>query len=893
MIGSIVLYIELSPFYLVVLQALSTSPSTPFPNTYPFQPRITSTAGLSTEHAVMITTGLLDLTVVILELFYLTPKQQWVTFIKKMYEQDGVEETCDFLRKVVYTCMGILFGDTISTLEEITLNTHIMTETEDEKSQGKRKLPENWLNLSTIAYQIVLCHILEPLYSIFELPDFMPTEKAYEDDDLDTVRTIDLNTKAKTVADEKSSLLLWRVYFVALLRVIGSPKLEISQFMPQAQRAVWKIIGNMRGEVGAKLILSLWQLASKSVYASSPTKTVGGGSTTRATSDYFSHSPITDHTYFSDDVSFRKSMASIEEVDDDDTRHSVRIGPTDEVPLYAIHEEESQTHHQVSFLQADLSYYILSPLCAVSLTLHDRVRSNAIRVIADIIAIELYSFGGELGHIQHTLISTLDRLVMSEDKGDDVIYAKITVELTTALELRLQSDDRMDLLELGLKAVDSLCKFLGLLLQIRSLPADDDEFMDERITATLKLMKFIQVIEREEIYIKYVHQLVQLHLDSRNFIEAALTLRFHADLLSWDPSDKLSPISELGLPSQSSFHRKEGLYTKMIAYLDQGSAWELCIQLCKELGYQYECTLYDFVKLGEILHRQATLSENIVKKERCYTEYFRVGFYGRGFPASNRNRQYIYRGLEWEKMPSFIERMQNRHPNAQLLPSKMSNSISIPEEKLKELESTLDGQYLQITSVTPVPDLEENNALSNPIVPDAIKKYYYFNNVSKFSFSRPVLRAPSEEIDLKQPESDFLNLWTEKVDFECEDKFPTIVRRSKIVHSQLIVVSPIENAVTAMENKNNELASLEKKYSAYLNGRGGGKHAVGGNQANININPFSMSLNGAVDAPVNGGVPLYKKAFLSKAYWDKNPEMRPWIHRLQDAIHQQVKKKKK
>lgn len=839
--------------FIVVLQALSTSPTSPFPSTYPFQPRAV-TSGLTSDHAAMISTGLLDLTVVILELFYLTPKQQWINFIKKMYEQEGVEDTCDFLQKVVYTSMGILFGDNIMMLEESSLQNDCMSMEDETKS--KRKIPDHWLNLTTISHQIVLCHILEPMKSIFETPAFTPT--AYMDDN---------TISPKAMMEQKSALLLWRIYFVGFLRVVGSSKLEVAEFMPQSQRAVWKIIGNMRGEVGAKLFLSLWHLAGRTFETEE--------------SDYFTnnHSPvISDHTYFSEDP--RISMASIEEVDDDDIRHSVRIGPTDEIPLSSIHEENlTEAGHvkfHISFLQEDLSDFILSPLCAVSLTLHDRVRSNAIAVIADIIAIELYTFG-ELHNVQHALISTLDRLVMSEEKGDAVICSRITVELATALENRLQNDDRTDLIVPGLRAVDSICKFLGLLLQIRSLPLDDDEFMDERITSTLKLMKFIQVIEREEIYIKYVHQLVQLHLDSRNFIEAALTLQFHADLLGWDPSDKLAAITELGLPIQSSFHRKEGLYMKMITYLDQGSAWELCVQLCKTLAYEYETTLYDFVKLSDILQRQATLAENIVKKERCFTEYFRVGFYGRGFPASNRNQQYIYRGLEWEKMPSFVERMQNRHPNAQLLPSKISNSISISEEQLKELESTLDGQYLQITSVTPVPDMD-NHCLSNPIVPDCIKKYYYFNNVSKFSFSRPVIRPPSTEIDAKQPESDFLNLWTEKVDFECEDRFPTIVRRSKIIHSQLIVVSPIENAVKAMENKNNELISLEKKYSAYLNHHG----------THININPFSMSLNGAVDAPVNGGVPLYKKAFLSKAYWDKNPEMRPWIQRLQDAIYQQV-----
>ncbi|RCI03452.1 hypothetical protein CU098_001504, partial [Rhizopus stolonifer] len=914
--------------FTVILQALATSPTTPFPSTYPFQtssragtaagttsnasaasspsssPSIAASTsslnstggGLTSDHAAMISTGLLDLTVVLLELFYLTPKQQWATFIRKMYEQNGVEDTAEFLRKVIYTCMGILFGDNVMILEESSLTVDGMMRCEQDETREYRKLPNNWLNLSAISYQIVLCHILEPMKAVFDLPDFMPNEKAYmEDDDEVLVEEIEEQQEhneqprfRNVIAEERSTLLLWRIYFVGLLRVVGSPKLEVAEFMPQVQRAVWKIIGNMRGEVdyfGSDFSMS----------------------------SFMNHSPLSsavlEHSYFDD--SLRKSMTSIEEVEDDENmhntnrnshissapststysmRHSVRIGPTDEVPLSSIHEEqlndEGLIKSEVSFLQADLAFFILSPLCSASLTLHDRVRTNALSLIADIIAIELYSFG-ELCHVQHALISTLDRLVISENKGDDIICGKITIELTRAIEKRLRIDDRRDLLIAGKRAVDSICRFLSLLLQIRSLPSGNDEFMDEHITATLKIMKFIQVIEREEIYIKYVHQLVQLHLDSRNFIEAALTLRFHADLLQWDPSDKLNSIPELGLPVQSSFSRKEALYMKMITYLDQGSAWELCVELCKELAYEYENTLYNYTKLSDILQRQASLAENIVKKERCYTEYFRVGFYGRGFPASNRNRQYIYRGLEWEKISSFVERMQNRHPNAQLLPSKISNSLSITDEQLKELDSTLDGQYLQITPVTPIPDIDSIPCLSNPNAPESIKKYYSFNNVNRFSFSHPVVK--DQEITDKsfedKPESDILNLWTERVEFVCEDKFPTIVRRSKIISSHARVISPIENAVTAMENKNKELVSLEKKYAIHI--PKGNRHTLGLNQP-VNINPFSMSLNGAVDAPVNGGVPLYKRAFLTKEYWDKNPELHPWIHRLQMAIHDQV-----
>ncbi|KAG1146695.1 hypothetical protein G6F37_005363 [Rhizopus arrhizus] len=906
--------------FTVILQALNSSPTSPFPGTYPFQPKANDLdQNINTDYAAMISTGLLDLTVILLELFYLTPKQQWLNFMRKMVDRDGVEETAEFLRKMIFTCMAILFGDNIMILEETSLLTDCMTRSEEDGTRERRRLPVNWLNLNTIAHQVVLCHILEPIKDILEIPSFIPAEAAYTTHNNFELAEGREDENGNFIKEQQSTLLLWRIYFVGFLRVIGSPVLELSQLLPQEQRAVWKIAGNMRGEIGAKTFLSLWELSRKQNVLQrraipqheNHTENRNSKPVIPLTNDYFggdfasaifnganhffsnrSSAGSYEHNYFFDD-SFRKSMGSIEEEDGDVKhpenyylpRYSVRIGPTDEVPLSSIDEEQHSEEYMktdISFLQADLSYHILSALCSVSLTLHDRVRLNAFSIIADIIAIELYSYG-ELIHIQHLLIGTLDRLVMSENKGDEQLQLKMTIELNQSLEDRLQADDRADLIPVGKKSVDSLCTFLGLLLQIRGLPLDD-EFMDERITATLKLMKFIQVIEREEIYIKYVHQLVELHLDSNNFIEAALTLRFHADLLHWDPADKLPEVPELSLPAQSSFSRKETLYMKMITYLERGNAWEICVELCKELAYEYESNVYDYAKLSEILQRQATLVENVVKKDRCFTEYFRVGFYGRGFPPGSRNQQYIYRGLEWEKMSSFVERMQNRHPNAQLLPSKLSNADILQEDQLKELESSLDGQYLQITPVVPIPDTDSIACLSNPHAPESIKKYYSFNSVSKFSFSRPIVKETVKSDEEKQPESDFLNLWTEKIDFVCEDRFPTIVRRSRVVSVQSKEVSPIENAVMAVENKNVELTSLEKKYSVYL--RSSRRSSIA---QPVNINPFSMSLNGAVDAPVNGGIPLYKKAFLSNNYWNKHPEMRPWIERLKIAIHDQVR----
>jgi dedicator of cytokinesis protein 3 len=98
-------------------------------------------------------------------------------------------------------------------------------------------------------------------------------------------------------------------------------------------------------------------------------------------------------------------------------------------------------------------------------------------------------------------------------------------------------------------------------------------------------MNFIRRIGRDEIYIKYVHQLVnvgdkgnvatsdfncsplQMHLQSQNYVEAALTLKLHSDLHEWDLNSFVGPMEDLGLPQQSHFHRKETLCLLILDYL--------------------------------------------------------------------------------------------------------------------------------------------------------------------------------------------------------------------------------------------------------------------------------------------------------------------------------------
>lgn len=77
---------------------------------------------------------------------------------------------------------------------------------------------------------------------------------------------------------------------------------------------------------------------------------------------------------------------------------------------------------------------------------------------------------------------------------------------------------------------------------------------------------------------------------------------------------------------------------QILKYFDKGKCWEKGIPLCKELAVLYETKRFDYNKLSDILILEAKFFQNILTQLRPEPEYFRVGFYGMGFPLFVRVR---------------------------------------------------------------------------------------------------------------------------------------------------------------------------------------------------------------------------------------------------------------
>lgn len=354
--------------------------------------------------------------------------------------------------------------------------------------------------------------------------------------------------------------------------------------------------------------------------------------------------------------------------------------------------------------------------------------------------------------------------------------------------------------------------------------------------------------------------MVAQHVASNSYVEAGHTLLLHANLLSWENSDD-SEEAQGGFPKQNVSERKVALYRQAIVYFDQGKMWEMCIKLINELRVVSERTLFDFAMLSELTQAEANYYRNIVSTERFFCEYFRVGYYGRGFPVTLRNKEFIFRGLELERLADFSQRVAAKFPDAVLM-----KSTDPPGEDLL----LSDGQHLQIFSVKPCSLAEKEFGKTNPRVkpnmPANIAKYHVFNEVNCFLYSKP-FRKNKQKGETQTQE--FADLWYNNWYMVTEDAFPTVHTRSEVIKKIVVETTPIQNAIAMVSDKNREIQQVTAK-----------QEAAG--------STLTLVLKGVIDAAVNGGTALYSSAFLNESYLSKAPGDISLCEQLEAALKAQI-----
>ncbi|XP_073963644.1 dedicator of cytokinesis protein 2-like [Choristoneura fumiferana] len=256
---------------------------------------------------------------------------------------------------------------------------------------------------------------------------------------------------------------------------------------------------------------------------------------------------------------------------------------------------------------------------------------------------------------------------------------------------------------------------------------------------------------------------------------------------------------------------------------------------------------------------------------RSHPGYFRVVYYGRGFPDHLRGEHgFVYRGNEYEQLADFKERLLDEWPDAEVLPK-----LDPPGEEITDS----DGQYLQINAVEPIMG-DKLKRLSGKPISGQILQYYKHNDVDKFIFSRPFHR-PEEPLEGSKDDltsvNEFATRWLERTELEISEKLPgePLVLHSPLVpggETAHVLGVPVEAAVEALREANRALKALVLEARA----------------SDAPLQPLTMRLSGILDPAVQGGIVNYERAFLTPAYAARHPDHAPLLAQLRDLIADQI-----
>lgn len=445
----------------------------------------------------------------------------------------------------------------------------------------------------------------------------------------------------------------------------------------------------------------------------------------------------------------------------------------DEVQRYGLAKTGG---YQVQYVPA-----LVGPIIELCLSVHEGLRNVAVEVLQTMIVSE-WTLSEDLSVIQTELIDCLDELFKSKPLTESILQKLFLNELLYLFEPLSQIPD--DPLYAALKElIATVDEFLDLLVAVHST---DDTGEALHMIQRLRLMEFLRDMQKEEIFIRYVHQLAELQANARNHTEAGLALHLHADLYDWDPTKIAPALVDPVFPSQSHFERRERIYFDIIKYFEDGEAWSCALDAYQELLVQYQDNVFDLPKLARTQRAIATIYETISKSDRLVPKYFRVVYKGMGFPPSLRDKEFVFEGSPTEKSSAFTDRMQEQHPSAQII----AGHADIED---------VEGQFLQISSLSPHRDLQ-HHVFQRARVPQVVRDYLVSANTQVFS------------VTAKRNTSGPVSLHTaEKIVYTTADTFPTILRRSEIVAADRLPLDALQTACERVIRKTQEMSVVEKR----------------------------------------------------------------------------------
>uniref|UniRef100_A0A6A7FSL4 Dedicator of cytokinesis protein 1 isoform X2 n=2 Tax=Hirondellea gigas TaxID=1518452 RepID=A0A6A7FSL4_9CRUS len=525
--------------------------------------------------------------------------------------------------------------------------------------------------------------------------------------------------------------------------------------------------------------------------------------------------------------------------------------------------------HKLAFIVRAGNFCLVAAMLEMTLIPEPELRRSTIPIFFDMMQCEYYSaklqpsgappvmgpkeqpIKDKFYDFETEMLVRLDQYVGS-GYGDDHycnVFSSILGDLVK---------QHVTLREPGKKFVQTITSQLKRLLQYRSIFDSSGHSTETRMCCIVHLLDFYSEFSNKELFVRYVNKLVNLHIKSNNLTEAGFALHEHAKILLWEhvklPQALVSPRY-----TNILYHDqlREQLYNDIIKNMEEGNMWECAMERCKELVDHYENRVMDYNKLSQLHTRmsrcyQSIMNPNAVRPE---PEYFRVAYYGRGFPGFLQNKIFVHRGNGFERLSEFQSRLLDQFPNAELL-----TKLTPPEQDKQESPE----QYIQINKVECV---VEPSKFTEPGVAEAIRRFYRVNHIRQFHYSRPFHRGD------RVKDNEFATLCVEKTTLHIQYSLPGILRCFPVENQETVELSPLQHAIETMRTSNIELRDLVQSHSLRFD---------------LPLDSLTRKISGMVDAAVMGGVANYEKAFLQDDYRAAHPEEETEIEELISLIKDMV-----
>lgn len=502
--------------------------------------------------------------------------------------------------------------------------------------------------------------------------------------------------------------------------------------------------------------------------------------------------------------------------------------------------------------------HMIGPFLEMALIPDHRLRKEIIPIFFEMMQCEYYSkvANGEDANFrtcEEEMIIQLDKLFEAR-KGDEEFRQLFEREMMNKFE------NHPNMSVIGLHYVGVVSQLMRRLLEYRMMQTNPYQENIECLMITLvNLLEFYIEHEKSQLYIRYLYKLFDLHIACENYTEAAHALGFHSRLLEWsDEPPPSSYQSEKYSECTTQRELKEKLYQSMIEYFEKGQQWEEGLSVCRELIIIYEQDILNYETLCQLYQKMSTLYGDIVKQTRCKREYYRVGYYGQGFPVFLRNKVFIHRSKDYERLSDFSKRLTGLFPEA----TKLDPTAQIS----KEIQES-GHQYLQINSVDPVVELPDK--FRDKFLHPHISMFYESNGVKEFCCSKVFKR------NFDKNENELACLWLERTIMKTKYRLPGLAPCFVVVESLVKELPPIQIAIEDLIKKQDEFVKELSNY--YFN------------IPNQNVSTLLQKIQGVVEAAVNGGIDQYEKAFMCPEFMNRRDSLSvlqkdDYMRQLKNAI---------